>query len=265
VCALVLVPLSVGAAPTSLSLQYGDNFEDQKQYFANMEFSASDLGYVDLGLGSSDYQVTPNVTLTTDYYSIGYSSPRDQSFVVGLNYDYWERGSLSSDSYTADLYLYKGDWEIGLHPEQHYITLNLAKRRAREFTNSGIGFSLAYFAGESLYIYADHYSYNYDAPPLPNLYGLPLRLQIGLRLLTDRISSEFDDKRSTFGINYQYEFVSFGIEKQWITSAITSDKYDITSISASLMLGGDWQADVNASHANDGGSDFYTFGLTYNW
>ena len=265
--ALALVLLADQAGAGSLSLQYGSNFEDQEQMFVDTELAVFELGYINLGVGASNYQYNNTTTVTTDYYSVGYFSPGDKDVVVGLGYDYWERGKLQTDSWRADLYLYKGDWQIGLHPEWHYITFTASNGTTLEFKNAGGGLSLGYFVSDNLYIYGDYYRYQFEVPSwiLSRFRALPLRVRIGLRLLASDMSSEIDDRRATLGANYYFDTVSIGIERQQITSAIDGSEYDITSINTSWMLNTHWQTGLRISAVSGAENKFYSFSLSYDW
>ncbi len=262
-----LTSLAAQAGSGVLSLQYGGDFDDQDQVFVDVEFSVLELGYINLGVGASEYQYNSNVAVTTDYYSVGYSSSREKDFVAALGYDYWQREKLQADSWRADFYLYRGGWRIGLHPEWHAIVFTSNKGDVLEFSNQGGGFSLGYSASDNLYLYGDYYRYQFNMPPglLNRFRFLPLRVRIALRLLANEVSSEFDDKRTTLGVNYYFDTASIGIERQQITSVIDEGKYDITSFSASLILDDHWLAGLRISDASGSDNRFYSFTLSYDW
>ena len=262
----VLTPLASLAGAGSLSLQYGGDFEYQDQMFVDVEFAAFELGYINVGLGASDYQYRSS-TVATDYYSLGYISRRDKDVVIGIRYDAWERGKLQAGSYAADIYWYTGDWRIGLHPEWHNITFTANNGEVLEFKNNGGGFSLSYFASESLYLFGDYYRYQFEAPPvlLSRFRFLPLRVRIALRLLANEVSSEFDDNRVTLGADYYFDSVSIGIERQQITCAIDGSDYDITSLNTSLTLGDHWLVGLRVSDVSGSETNYYSVTLSYDW
>ncbi len=261
----VLLSLTARAGEGSLLLQYGSDFEVQDQLFVDGEFSIFELGHINLGIGSSDY--TYETSVNTDYYRIGYASPHDKNMVVALSYAHWKRARLQAGSWNADFYIYAGDWRGGVHPQWHTITFTANGGSRLEFQNEGLGLSLAYFATDNLYIYGDYYRYEFSAPAqlLERFRFLPLRTRVALRLLANELSTEFDKTRATLGMDYYFDAVSVGIERQQITSVIDNDEYTILSLITSFSLGRHWLAGLRISDVSGSVDNFYTFTLSYDW
>jgi len=253
------------ASAHSLGLQYGSNFDNQQQRFIDLTVEDPGLGQLRGGVGQSDYDATDTTTLTTDYFSVGYSSPFDAESRIGLNYDHWEMNRFQAHSYTADLSHRFGDWQIGLHPEWHTIDFEVTSRRTLQYTNTGGGISVDYAATDNLYLFADYYAYDFSAPSLFNRrQSLPLRLEIALRLVNDQVSSKFDQQRNTIGGEYYFETISLGLQQQQIKAAIDGSQYSITTLNSNLLLGKQWQAGVSISRTNDA-DNYYNFNLGYFW
>ncbi len=268
---LLLITSAKLHAYSSLTLQYGNNFKDQTQQFINASFFIEQLGYLDIGMGRSDYAITPTRALNldnirTDYFNLAYTSPDDTAFSFGLAYDIWEMNNFQADSYMADLWYQTGNWRIGLHPEQHKITFELNNRRSLGYRNTGGGISMSYFANNNLFLYGDHYRYQFSAPEvLQRRQTLPLRLEIALQLVNNQVSSKFDDSRSTLGADYYFENLSIGIEQQQITTAIDGSEYEITTASSSLLIGEHWQMGLSISRTKGISDNFYNMSLSYSW
>ncbi|MFC1748408.1 hypothetical protein ACFL2V_06330 [Pseudomonadota bacterium] len=259
--------VSAGIEPSSVSVQYGDNFENQNQVFLDLELSINDIGYLNLGVGSSDYALTSQTTLTTDYYSIGYSSPSGTDVSFGLNYDYWELHGLYADSYTARLNFYTGNWSIGLHPELHYITFSPINRRELNYRNAGGGISIGYISDNKTYLYAEYYSYYFSTnqPPLRNQISLSSQLERALRLIQEQVASSFDDQRTTIGADYYFDTANIGVEYQQATAVIDASEYKTITLTSSLSFSNAWHTGVSVSHTHGSDDEFYTFNLGYDW
>ncbi len=260
----MLAPLGVSGSEGSLVLQYGSDFESQDQLALDTGLSLSKFGHVNFGMGRSEYTYVSSVT--TDYYSVGYSSPHEKNVVVAVIYDHWQRNMLQADSWRADLYVYGGDWRVGIHPEWHTITFS-GRRNSLDFQNRGVGVSLGYFATDELYVYGDYYRYQFEVPPrlLERFRFLPLRTRIALRLLANELSTEFDETSASLGADYYFNTVSIGVEQQQMTSIINSERYSITSLQTTLTLDDHWLVGVRLSNTSGSLGNFYSFTLSYDW
>ncbi len=269
------------AAPSYIGIQLGGNFDDQTQAFADIEFSIGNRGYINLGMGTSDYELTQNVTLTTDYFNIGYSSPRDGDITLAVNYDYWELRTMQADSYTASIDYYYGDWDFGFHPELHYINVDLPNNPDISVRNTGAGASIGYFF-ENSYFYGSYYAYTFSGtlPPSTDLTNTSSGLLGSLNqtererlyrrafidnTIRQQISSSLDKKRGTIGLDYYFETTSLGVKYQQGTSVIDNADYKISTLSGSIDLTEHWQFDASVSHTQGSENEFYSGTLSYNW
>lgn len=252
-------------APSDLSVQYGDNFEDQDQLFLDIELSLSDVGYINLGTGRS-HQVIAGTTLTTDYYNFGFTRGGDSNIGFSLDYNHWELNRFSTDSYTADLTYYVGNWNIGLHPELHRITYtSLVRtnapfvRRTYTFDNIGGGISVGYFAGDHIFLYADFYRYDFSANQPPP------RDQLRISPLQHQVISSFDEKSNSISADYYFDQASVGAEYQQGTTAIYGDEYRVSAINSSFSIGKNWYAGISISHTHGSSDEFYNLNIGYDW
>lgn len=254
------------AKASFVSVQHASNFDNQNESYIDLGLDISETHTLSLSIGHSSLDYDDGTNLTTDYYSAGLSTEADK-LNIGIVYDYWELNDLLyAEAFNVSFVWQVDRLQLGLHPELHYVTYQARTSNLRlGYRTPGLGFSAAYQL-DDWSLYASYYEYQSNQLSTINAFsGLLLRQQLQLRLLSYRIATEFDKRRSNIGLEYYFEETSIGLEHTEITTAIDHTRYGITTLSAWHFFDGHWSAGVQAHIYDDETDSSYNFSLSYGW